>query len=64
MKITKDSLIADIIRLYPKTLDIFEKYNMGCTSCMGIQNESLEKGCIMHGLNVDDIIQDIEKLLT
>ena len=64
MKITKDSLIADIIRIYPKALDIFEKYNMGCISCMGLQNESLEKGCLMHGLSVDDLIQDIEKLIT
>jgi hybrid cluster-associated redox disulfide protein len=62
MKITKDSLIADIIRMYPKVVEIFEKYNMGCTSCMGLQNESLEKGCLMHGLNVDDVIIEIETL--
>ncbi len=62
MEITKDTLIADIVRENPKTLDVFEKYNMGCTSCMGLQSESLEKGCLMHGLKVDDIIKELKKL--
>ena len=64
MKVTKESLIADVIRAYPKTLTVFEKYNMGCTSCMGLQNESLEKGCLMHGLNVNEILKEIDKLIS
>ena len=62
MEITKDTLIADIVRIYPASLEVFEKHNMGCTSCMGLQSESLEKGCLMHGLNVDDIIKEFKKL--
>ncbi|MDE7169683.1 MAG: DUF1858 domain-containing protein, partial [Mucispirillum sp.] len=37
--------------------------NMGCLSCMGIQNETLEKGCLMHGLDVDEIMIRLKNLV-
>lgn len=60
MKIIKDTLISDILKAFPKSMEIFEKYNMGCFSCMGVQNETLEKGCLMHGLDVNAVIKELE----
>ena len=37
MAISKDTLIADILKETPGSKDIFEKFNMGCISCLGIQ---------------------------
>lgn len=62
MKIIKDTLISDILKAFPKSMEIFEKYNMGCFSCMGVQNETLEKGCLMHGLDVNAVIKELEKV--
>lgn len=62
MKITKDSLISEILKTIPKSIDIFDKYNMGCFSCMGVQKETLEKGCLMHGLDVNEVIKELEKI--
>jgi hypothetical protein len=35
---------------------------MNCASCLGLRDESLEKGCLMHGLNVDEVIAELNKL--
>ncbi|BAI80281.1 conserved hypothetical protein [Deferribacter desulfuricans SSM1] len=63
MKISKDMIIVDVLRKYPKVVEVFEKFNMGCVSCLGVQNESIEKGCMMHGINPDELINELEKFI-
>ncbi|MBQ3033204.1 MAG: DUF1858 domain-containing protein [Deferribacterales bacterium] len=63
MNITKDSIIADVLKSVPGSNEIFEKYNMGCLSCMGVQKESLEKGCLMHGMDVNKLIEELQKIV-
>jgi len=48
--ISKNMLIAEVIKKFPETKKVFDEFNMGCLSCMGIQNETIEKGCLMHGI--------------
>jgi hybrid cluster-associated redox disulfide protein len=63
MTFTKDMIIADVLKKYPNTAEVFESFNMGCISCMGVQNESLEKGCLMHGMDVNELIEALEKFI-
>jgi hybrid cluster-associated redox disulfide protein len=62
MKIEKNTKIADILREKPESVKVFEKYHMGCISCLGIQNETLEKGALMHGISAEDLLEEINKL--
>lgn len=62
MNITKDTLTADILKNISGAKDFFESLNMGCLSCMGIQNETLEKSCLMHGLDIEDIMEKLNNL--
>lgn len=62
MIITKDTLTADILKNINGAKDFFESLNMGCLSCMGIQNETLEKSCLMHGLNIEEIMEKLNNL--
>ena len=62
MIITKDTLTADILKNINGAQEFFESLNMGCLSCMGIQNETLEKSCLMHGLNIEEIMEKINNL--
>ena len=62
MIITKDTLTADILKNINGAKEFFESLNMGCLSCMGIQNETLEKSCLMHGLNIEEIMDKLNKL--
>jgi hybrid cluster-associated redox disulfide protein len=62
MKINSTTKIADILKEKPEAITIFEKYNMGCLSCLGIQNETLEKGALMHGIPIEKILEEINNL--
>jgi hybrid cluster-associated redox disulfide protein len=64
MEITKDTIIADVLKYNPKTVEVFDKFNMGCISCMGVQNESLEKGSLMHGMDVNELLAELKKFLS
>ena len=62
MIIKKDTLTADILKNINGAKEFFESLNMGCLSCMGIQNETLEKSCLMHGLNIEEIMEKLKEL--
>ena len=62
MIIKKDTLTADILKNINGAKDFFESLNMGCLSCMGIQNETLEKSCLMHGLDIEEIMKKLKEI--
>ena len=62
MIIKKDTLTADILKNINGAKEFFESLNMGCLSCMGIQNETLEKSCLMHGLDIEEIMMKLNDL--
>jgi hybrid cluster-associated redox disulfide protein len=41
---------------------VFGKYNLGCIGCMGAMRETLEQGAIAHGLDVNDILRDLNAI--
>ena len=61
-QITKDMTFAQIMRSHPDVVNVFTKYNLGCIGCMGAQAESLEQGCSAHGLDVDEVLNDLNQL--
>ena len=61
--VTKDSLIGDVIRDVPGAKDIIQKYfGGGCFTCPGINVESLSFGAMMHNLDPDKIVKEINEL--
>ena len=63
MKITKEMEINECLKVYPQTKRIFTKYNMGCLGCMGATAESIEIGAIMHGLDINEILAELNKIV-
>ena len=61
-QITKDMTFAQVMRMHPDVVKVLAKYNLGCIGCMGAQAESLEQGCSAHGLNVDEVLKDLNQL--
>lgn len=61
--ITKDSLIGDVIRDVPGAKDVIQKYfGGGCFTCPGINVESLSFGAMMHNLDPDKIVKELNEL--
>jgi hybrid cluster-associated redox disulfide protein len=59
--ITKDMGIMEIVEKYPITVEVFSRYGMHCFGCMAARFESLEQGALAHGLDVDMLVQDLNK---
>lgn len=58
-KITKDMTFFEVMRAYPDSVKVLQKYNLGCVGCMGAQNESLAQGANAHGIEVDALVRDL-----
>ena len=61
-KINKDMTFAQVMQMSPEVATVLRKYNLGCIGCMGAQNESLEQGCSAHGLDVNEVLKDLNAI--
>lgn len=61
-QINKDMTFAEVLRMHPGVVKVLAKYNLGCIGCMGAQQESLEQGCSAHGLDVTEVVKDLNAL--
>jgi hybrid cluster-associated redox disulfide protein len=62
MAITKDMTIAQILRAFPQTADVFRSYGMHCLSCPGATGESLEQAAMVHGFDANKLLEDLLKV--
>ncbi|MBI5788759.1 MAG: DUF1858 domain-containing protein [Candidatus Schekmanbacteria bacterium] len=60
---TKEMSIGEALQVDPKVVEVFNKYHMGCFSCMGAMAESIENGALMHGIDLDTLMTDLNNLL-
>ncbi len=62
MTITKDSTIEEVVNQYPETMIVFMKHGLHCVGCHVSAFESIEEGAMAHGINVDALISDLNKV--
>ncbi len=55
--------ITDVVEKYPQSVEVFEKYGMHCFGCMAARFENVEQGARAHGINVPDLIRDLNKVI-
>jgi hydroxylamine reductase len=61
MKITKDSVIGEVLRINPGAAPILMSFGMGCLGCPSSQMETLEQAAAIHGINLDDLLAKLNK---
>ena len=61
--VTKDTLIGDILDMDRDTAPYFLEMGMHCLGCPSARGESLEEACMMHGVDVNELIEKINKHL-
>lgn len=62
MKITKKSKIIEVINSNEKAGEILFNAGLSCVGCSMISYETLEQGCLAHGMTKKDIDKLIEEL--
>ncbi len=62
-KITKDMGLIEIVQQYPQTIEVFQKYGLGCLGCAAARFENLEAGAKVHGIDVDKMVEDLNSVI-
>lgn len=61
--VTKDSIIGDVLKEHPRAREVIQKhFGGGCFTCPGINMESLSFGSMMHNLDPEAIVREINAL--
>ena len=59
--ITRDMIIADIIKQHPETLPVFKQYQLDCYECQIADLETLEHGAGVHKVGIEDLIAALNR---
>ena len=63
MRITKEMNILDIVQNCPESIEVFQKYGLGCIGCAAARFENLEAGARVHGFDPDAMVEEINALI-
>lgn len=61
--INKDMIIADILAVDANLAPVLMASGMHCIGCPASQGESLEEACFVHGLEVDEVLDNLNEYL-
>ncbi len=61
MKFNKDMKIGEILAVAPEKMEILLMAGMHCIGCPASQEETLEEACMVHGIEVEDVVKELNK---
>ncbi len=62
-KINKDMIINDVLKQHILLPVVFDKYGMGCARCSINTEETLEQGAKLHNVDIEALLNDINKFI-
>ncbi|MBQ2968037.1 MAG: DUF1858 domain-containing protein [Clostridia bacterium] len=62
-KVTKDTIIMDVLKIDPGTAPFFLNIGMHCLGCPSASGESIEQACAVHGVDCDKLVNAINEYL-
>jgi len=61
MKVTKQTIIAEILDMDVECAPYFLEMGMHCLGCPSARGETVEQACMVHGVDADALIERINK---
>jgi hybrid cluster-associated redox disulfide protein len=62
-KFNKDMVIGDVLKADPAAIKVIEKYfGTGCFTCPGMKMESISFGAMMHNMDPEVIVKELNAL--
>lgn len=61
MKFSKDTKIGEILEAAPEKAEILLEAGMHCLGCPASQGETLEEACDVHGIDVNELVEKLNK---
>jgi hybrid cluster-associated redox disulfide protein len=62
MRFTKDMSIFEALAADPAARQVFEKHGMACCLCIGAQSETIEAGAILHQVDAEKVVAELNRL--
>ena len=63
MKVTKDTIIGDVLDFNPETAQFFAEIGMHCLFCPHSRGESIEDACFVHGTDAEALVKKLNDFL-
>lgn len=61
LEITRDTIIADVLREHPECIAVFDRHGMSCLACMGASTDTIAEGALMHDVDADKIVMELNE---
>ena len=61
MEFNKDTTIGEILEKAPEKAEILLEIGMHCLGCPASQMETLEEACLIHGIDVNEVVDELNK---
>lgn len=61
--VTKDMIIVDLLKVDEAVVPILMASGMHCIGCPSAQGESLEEACFVHGIDPEQVVNQINEYL-
>ena len=62
-KVTKDTIISDVLHIDRGTAPFFLEIGMHCLGCPSASGETIEQACEVHGVDADALLAKINSYL-
>ena len=63
VEVTKTMTIGELLQVAPQTAPVLMEVGMHCLGCPASQGESLEEAAMVHGVDPDGLVEDINNFL-
>lgn len=57
--ISKETTIGEILRINSKAAEVLRSFGMGCLGCPSATMESLEEACLVHDLDINEVLNKL-----
>lgn len=62
-QIDKNMTVVDVLALDRETAVFFMNMGMHCIGCPASRGETVEEACMVHGVDVDSLVDEINQFL-
>lgn len=62
-RVTKDTMIGDLLQIDPNVAPLLLNIGMHCLGCPSSQMETIEEAAMVHGLDPDDLVVEINTFI-
>ena len=63
VQFTKDTIIGSVLDVAPQTAPLFMAIGMHCLGCPASRGETIEQACMVHGVDADQLVEEINAFL-